>query len=546
MQSAFRLFFATVVALGCVVAVSTFWAVASAMPLLAAHTTALIMGGTFHPLIGPKDNPDFVTAYLDSAVLRHLEPAFIGPVTNAVAVFTPEEFFPIGRLTLDDSVAEGRVNLHRCLAAGTDCVFNDDDAVVPGVGPSAAPQVGDALMVFGYSQSAMIASLAKQDLISDHQPGDPAVPFMLVANPMRPNGGVLLRGLGLPTIPILGISFIGASPTDSEVLSDGTYVYPTVDIARQYDGFGGDFPVRPLNLVALVNALLGYQLLHGETVEVPFDQARYQGRAGDTSYYLIETGIVPILQPLVPFVPQPILKALDAPLRVIIEDAYDRATGPGTPTPLSWWPANDVFGTAWNLIRSIPVALDNFLEGFGLARVLGTEAPGTFGVGGPDLPDQPGAAAGAAVVGGSEEVAASDHGRAEYSEPCRETAEPPDVGEDHDPAARAGGKRAEPADVAIAPDGAPPPDGTQPPDGVEARDGVEASDATDVTDATDITDVSDVTVEMPEPTELSVDPEIPGADPSDSEDLAHPEPDTGTQTSQPGADVAGGADADAA
>jgi hypothetical protein len=214
---------------------------------------------------------------------------------------------------------------------------------------------------------------------------------MLVANPMRPNGGVLQRGVGWPTIPILGISFPGASPTDSPLLPDGTYAYPTIDIARQYDGLGGDFPVRPLNLIALINAFLGYGLLHGETVDVPFDQARYQGREGDTTYYLIETEIVPILQPFAFFIPKPILAALDAPLRVIIEDAYDREISPGTPTSFSWWPVKDLFGLAVNLLKSVPVAVDNFFEGFGLPRVLGTEAPGTFGVGGPDLPVDPAA-----------------------------------------------------------------------------------------------------------------------------------------------------------
>ena len=416
MQSVVRSLVALCLALGAVVAVSTSWAMATAIPLLAAHTTALIMGGTFHPLVGPRDKPDFVTNYLDTAVTGHLNPAFAGPVTNAVAVFTPEQFFPIGRLTLDKSVAEGRANLHRCLRGGADCEFNDDAAVLAEAG-SVTPQPEDSFMVFGYSQSSVIASLAKQDLIDDYQSGDPVLPFMLVANPMRPNGGVLMRGEGWPTIPILGISFSGASPTDSALLEDGTYVYPTVDIATQYDGIGGDFPVRPLNLIALVNSLLGYALLHGDAVNVPLDEARYQGREGDTSYYLVETDIVPLLQPLAFFVPKPILKAIDAPLRVIIEDAYDREISPGTATSFSWWPVHDVVGMVVNLIKSVPVAIDNLVEGFGGTRVLGTEAPGTFGVGGPDLPADPDADE-AGVVASQQTVPTSERQRStEYVEP---------------------------------------------------------------------------------------------------------------------------------
>lgn len=480
-QSVVRCMVALFLSLGSVVAVAASWATATAIPLLAAQTTALIMGGTSHPLVGPKDQPDFVTSYLDHAVGDHLNPAFGGPVTNAVAVFTPEELFPIGELTLDESVAEGRANLHRCVAAGADCVFNDDAAVAPAVGVSTPPQPGDALMVFGYSQSSIIASLAKQDLIADYQAGDSAVSFMLVANPMRPNGGVLMRGDGLPKIPIMGISFVGASPTDSALLLDGTYVYPTVDIARQYDGLGGDFPVRPLNLLALANALLGYYLLHGETVDVPLDRALYQGREGDTSYYLIETGIVPILQPLAFMIPEPILRAIDVPLRVMIEDAYDRSVGPGTPTPLSWWPTDDVFGMAHKLIRSLPVAVDTLFEGFGLSRVLGTEAPGPYGVGGPDLPDEPGA--------------------------------DPD-----DPAAEPDNPAADPADASVVSDA------------VDVSVDADADKAVDVTDVVVVNEAFAVTAVTGEgQTVRSDDSEVPGdgVDKLDSREPASPESDSG-------------------
>lgn len=362
-------------------------AVQTAAVALAVNTTALIMGGTFHPLAEPRDGPEFVTAYLDNAVSSHLDPAFgatAGPVTNAVAVFTPEDFFPLGRLTFDRSVAEGATNLRRCLTATPECVYNTDTAVTPAAG-TAAPQPGDVMLVFGYSQSAVIASLVKADLIGEYQVGQPGVAFTLVANPMRPNGGVLMRLRGWPTIPLLGVSFPGASANSGPAFDDGEFVYPSIDIVRQYDGLGGDFPVRPLNLIALVNSLLGYGLLHGETVNVPLADARFQGRQGDTSYYLIESELVPLLQPLALFVPKPILSALDVPLRVIIEDAYERGVGPGTPTPMRWWPVGDPLALAIGLLKSVPVAVDELLDGFGLGRPFGTTTPGPFGVSGPDV-----------------------------------------------------------------------------------------------------------------------------------------------------------------
>jgi hypothetical protein len=127
-----------------------------------------------------------------------------------------------------------------------------------------------------------VASLVKQDLIDNYQAGDSSTSFFLVANPMRPNGGILMRGKGLPTIPVLGATFYGATPNNSAVLNDGgtpgdptddTYVYPTVDVAHQYDGLGGDFPVRPLNLLATFNTLAGYYYLHGNVVYKPFSDA---------------------------------------------------------------------------------------------------------------------------------------------------------------------------------------------------------------------------------------------------------------------------------
>ena len=371
-----------------VAAVPMSWTPSFTAVAVSANTTALIMGGTFHPLIGPVDKPDFVREYLDNAVSGHLNPAFAqesGAVTNPVAVFTPEDFFPIGRLTFEKSLSQGLANLHSCVKAHADCVFNDDPAVH---GTTAAPHVDDAMMVFGYSQSAAIASLAKRDLIAQYQPGDPSISFMLIANPMRPNGGVLMRLLGWPTIPILEIPFPGASPTESAV-DEGGFAYRTVDVVRQYDGLGGDFPVRPLNLIATLNALMGYELLHGDAVDVPLSQARFQGHEGDTSYYLIETDLVALLQPFQAFIPSPVLEALDAPLRVIIEDAYDRDVGPGVPTRASWWPTKDPVGMAVKLLASIPVAVDNLVEGIGFTRVLGTVPPGTFGVGSPDPTPQP-------------------------------------------------------------------------------------------------------------------------------------------------------------
>jgi hypothetical protein len=411
--------------LGAVV-VAASWTMTSAIQLQA--TTALIMGGTNHPLTEPTDQPPFVTAYLNNAINSYIDPAAaagdgtLGPATNAVAVYGPEQFFPVfGSQTFDQSTAIGLANLHNCLNA-SGCVYNNDPAVDPAVG-TAPPVATDKFIVFGYSQSAVVAALAKRDLINNYQAGDPSTSFLLVADPMRPNGGILMRFKGVPTIPLLGITFWGAAPTNSAVLNDGgtpsdpsddTYAYPTVDVAQQYDGLGGDFPVRPLNLLATINALAGYYYLHGNVVNEPLSDAVFQGKVGDTSYYMFPTNTLPILMPLQQLgVPKPILGLLDAPLRVLIEDAYARNVSPGTPTGASILPIGNPIALAVHLVESIPVGVDNALQDLGVGRALGTTAPGPFGVGGPSLP----AAATTATVGDSATVSVAPkvHSATAYS-----------------------------------------------------------------------------------------------------------------------------------
>src|SRR5687768_7277129 len=75
------------------------WTMTTAVQLQVA--TALIMGGADHPLMGPKDSPAFVTAYLNNAVNGYINSPAAAPagtagsVDNAVAVTYPAEFFPV-------------------------------------------------------------------------------------------------------------------------------------------------------------------------------------------------------------------------------------------------------------------------------------------------------------------------------------------------------------------------------------------------------------------------------------------------------------------
>ncbi|WP_193047890.1 PE-PPE domain-containing protein [Mycolicibacterium baixiangningiae] len=357
----------------------------SAVQLLAV--TVLAMGGTQHPLVdgqgGWADDPAFVSAYVDDAIRVYVAPsgAVRGDPADAeyagVAVHTPEEFGPVfGTKTFDDSVAAGTDNLDKCVHGSAQCVSHT---------MTGDPQPGAPIVVYGYSQSAVIATIEKRKLIEQYnETGEaPDVTFVLLANPNRPNGGVLQRFDGFH-IPMLDVTFSGSTPTDSE--------FTTVDIARQYDGWA-DFPAYPVNMAATANALLGIYYLHGDYWSDDVGAPLEQGQVGDTTYYLIPTERLPLLMPLHQLgVPTPLLTAMDAPLRVIVEFGYDRDPDHvGTRTRAGLIPLINPITGVTSLVLAIPTGLDDGLAEASADpqfRPLGTSAATSpYGVGGVELGD---------------------------------------------------------------------------------------------------------------------------------------------------------------
>ena len=334
-------------------------------------TTALIMGGTFVP----DPPPAYVTSMTDNYITPFF--AFVAP-ENRVPVHTPEEFFPVfGTRTFDQSVADGVVDLEEAIAA---------------------QPVGEPLIILGYSQSPRIATIEKRKLIDVH--GDdfaayPFISFALVSNVNKPNGGILKRLEPFGAVPFFGITFDGATPTNSPENPDetGNFALDTADYTFVHDGWS-DFPVYPLNLLATANAIAGIALLHGtyplqQGIAPDAPNVFYQGSYGDTDYFVITTEIVPLLMPLGQIgIPRPILLALDEPFRVLIETGYEREISPGEPTPVGLIPLKNPITVAVNFITAIAVGIDDALSdpSIGVGRALGTTPSGPFGVGGPTEP----------------------------------------------------------------------------------------------------------------------------------------------------------------
>jgi hypothetical protein len=235
--------------------------------------TALIMGGTGVP-VPPQSYLDRINdhyLHCDDCTLQGLS--------------TPEGVYPasgVHSLPLDTSVTQGVAAL--------------DDALSEHLAD------GDDVTVAGYSQSATIASQEMQHLLDGSAGIDPdpdQLSFALIGNPSNPNGGLLER-LDFPpgsdpSIPSLGITFDGAAP-DTE--------YPTTEYTSEYDGFA-DFPLYPLNFLADANAVLGIIFVHtrmpdftseqlDDAVQVPTSD----GDDGDSTYYMIPTEDLPLLDPL--------------------------------------------------------------------------------------------------------------------------------------------------------------------------------------------------------------------------------------------------------
>lgn len=189
----------------------------------------------------------------------------------------------------------------------------------------------DPIVVLGYSQSSLIASVVKQELQDEVDGGAelPPVTFVLLANPLRPNGGLSSRFNGIgplatPWTPIV------SSPTDTQ--------FETHDIARQYDFFA-DFPTYPLNPFATANAVLGLMNHNYGPVTLDPNSPNYDPdtvvqKYGDTTYYLIPSKELPLLAPVRAVGLDPVADAVEPTLRVLVELGYDRETPYGVHTPV--------------------------------------------------------------------------------------------------------------------------------------------------------------------------------------------------------------------
>ncbi|PJE11322.1 MAG: PE family protein [Mycobacterium sp.] len=288
--------------------------------------TALIMGGTDNP----QPTPDYVAAINNA----YIQPRFPGAVPQGL--FTPEQFWPVtGNLTFGQSVAQGVT------------LLNDEIN-------HQINTLGNSVVVFGYSQSAAIATNEINALMATGAPYANQLSFVLASNPNTPDGGILARFPGF-YIPFLDVPFTGATPPNSP--------YPTSMYAIQYEGVA-NAPQYPLHVLSDINAVMGYFYLHdtyqhltaaqlGSAVLLP----TAPGYTGNTQYYMLLTQNLPLVQPIrdIPFLGPPIADLIQPDLRVLVDLGYGNiGTGAdyaNVPTPARLWQVIDPFSVTFYLAK---------------------------------------------------------------------------------------------------------------------------------------------------------------------------------------------------
>lgn len=320
--------------LGAVVtALALIWACAA--PAQAA--TAIILGTTFLPDSGaPRYIHGAMEYFIKPTTLCGKQPCTVEPV------MTPEQFWPLSGLhdlTVKESITEGLriVNdtLLRKLADGSD----------------------DPIVVFGDSQSSTILTFEKRNLATLSDEEKSRLVLVLVANPNRPNGGLLER-IAPFTIPFLDLTGNGATPTDTGIT--------TIDIACQYDGIA-DFPRYPLNIFADLNLIAG-AAIHSSYITGPIqyteselddasDDPGNQQTYGDTVYIMIPAKQLPLVAPIRAFgrmtgltkLTTPLADLAEPTLRVLVELGYDRTIPLGQPAKFGLFPAVNPSDLAFDL-----------------------------------------------------------------------------------------------------------------------------------------------------------------------------------------------------
>ena len=220
-----------------------------------------------------------------------------------------------GKTTFEQSQQAGLADMQTAIAAGL--------------------ATGGKVAVVSYSSSA---NVAVRELAALQQQGSPflgQLSFVMIAGMNRPNGGIAERFPGL-YVPLLGVQLTGSPQIDTQ--------YPVTDVSWEYDLIS-DFPRYPLNLLATLNSLVAFGVLHGNYTPADIvngPRVQPDSTVGNITYITLTPHRLPLLIPLEQIgVPKQLLDLVEPALTVLVDFGYDRSVGPGVPSPASLAPTPD-------------------------------------------------------------------------------------------------------------------------------------------------------------------------------------------------------------
>jgi len=180
-------------------------------------------------------------------------------------------------------------------------------------------------VISGLSLGAMTADAAQRTLAADpHRPAASDLTFVVAGDPSRVTP--LTTGIGsfLPSglrIPVLGW-------TVTRPASESTY--DTVVVVGEYE-WAADFPDRPWNLLADLNAIVGFNYNHSEAsltnpADVPPQNVvtTTNGRGATTTTYLVPSPEVPLLKPFDKILAPSVISAANNVLKPMVDRGYSR------------------------------------------------------------------------------------------------------------------------------------------------------------------------------------------------------------------------------
>lgn len=202
-----------------------------------------------------------------------------------------------------------------------------DESIAIGAG-EAVDEIRDATgsaVISGLSLGAMTADAAQRALDANpHRPAASDLTFIMAGDPSRVTPFSTGIGSFLPVgfrIPVLGWT-VTRPPSESG--------YDTVAVVGEYE-WAADFPDRPWNLLADLNALVGFNYNHSKAAltdpaDIPAENivTTTNSTGATTTTYLVPSPEVPLLRPFDKFLDPKVIAAANNVLKPLVDRGYSR------------------------------------------------------------------------------------------------------------------------------------------------------------------------------------------------------------------------------